>query len=148
MLKRLTLMRRWCDADRTIGELSHRGEFIAYTMEPSHYEESPCVPVGFYYLSPHGWDPDTTLRCKRTWALVGHSVVHQAGDDGDGPGVRTASVFHQGVRDEHTRACVLLGLSIERSRGEPALGEAAQAMRVLRRVLGEAEPASLVIAGR
>lgn len=147
-LKRLILKRGWYQDERTIGELyTSAGEFLAYTMEPGRLDtDSPRVPSGFYFLKRHGWAPDTRLRFKKTWALVGRSVVHQAGDAGYRDGVRTAVVFHRGVRDEHTLACPLLGTLIDRSRDELALAGGEEAMARLRDFLGEAD-ASLVIEG-
>ena len=127
-MKRLRLIRRWHEHERTIGELYCRDEFLAFTMEPGPTEDSPRVPPGFYYLDPHGWEPDTSLRFKRTWALVGATVSHQAEI-----GIpRSAVVFHKGVRDEHTLACPLLGMTITRSRGEVALSDGDEALDRLR----------------
>lgn len=127
-MKQLSLIRRWFDSDRTIGELSelHHG-FICYTMEPSLSDFAPLISPGEYSLKPHNGP-----RFKSTWAIVGNGITHQPA-----PGaIRSAILFHAGNLDDETKGCVLVGLSIGRLSGEHAILQSQAAMTALRRVIG------------
>ena len=139
-MKRLTLIRKWYEAERTLGELHIGSEFIAFTMEPGNADtDHPRVPVGFYHLVRHD---DHAFRWKDTWALVGRDVSHQP--EPDVP--RFAVLFHPGNTDEQTEGCILLGKTIGRIRDETATVASGDALDVLRSILGEAE-AYLTIKG-
>jgi len=142
-MKRLTLKRRWYDADRTLGVLTYGKDFAAFTMEPGRWDlHATRAPTGFYLLERHGWEPDSTLKFKRTWALVGRDVSHQAEE-----GVqRSAILIHAGNLDEETKGCIMLGTHIGWMSKEPALMESRLAIQSLRSFLGEAD-ALLVIEG-
>lgn len=141
-MRRLELVRRWYEDERTIGELSYRGEFIAFTMEPGKADhEFPRVPPGFYYLERHGWLGEP-VRYERTWALIGRDVSHQreAGIE------RCAVLFHAGNRDDDTLGCIIPGMTIGRLKGETAVLGSRDAMVRLRTILGDAD-GFLVIRG-
>jgi hypothetical protein len=127
-MKQLSLIRRWFDSERTIGELSELTHgFICYTMEPSLSDTFPLIPPGMYDLKPHNGP-----RFKDTWAIVGNGITHQPA-----PGaVRSAILFHAGNLDEASKGCILVGLSIGRLSGEHALLQSRVAMTALRTVLG------------
>lgn len=138
--KRLTLRRRWYEAERTIGELYCGTEFIAFTMEPGKGDhDAPRVDPGFYHLERHD-APGHKFR--DTWALAGQDVSHQAEVGVD----RSAVLFHAGNLDEQTRGCILVGLRIGRLNDETAVMESGAAMTRLREFLGDAE-AYLVVRG-
>lgn len=137
--KRLLIKRDKAQPERCFGTLLYRGGWVAETMEPGDADVRADgvpmrLPPGFYHCVPHGWDPGTSLRFKKTWALVGANVAAQKE-----PGVdRDAVLFHDGTRDEHTIGCVLVGSWRGESKGEPALLEKAQgeAMERLRDIVG------------
>lgn len=128
--KRLVLVRRWWQPERTIGELFFGGEPLLFTMEPGESDEAGRVPLGFYFLERHGWDGQA--RFDRTWALVGQTVAHWRE-----PGFRSAIVLHPGNLDEDTRGCILLGLTLGHSAREPALIAGREAMERLRHIIGD-----------
>ena len=131
-VKRLTLTRRWYEADRTIGELHCEGEFVAFTMEPGGADtDAPRVPVGFYHLERHD---APGLKFKDTWALCGSVVSHEPRE-----GMRVAVLFHAGNYDEQTLGCILLGERIGRLKDETALLDSLDAMARLRGILGTGE---------
>lgn len=133
--KRLLIKRDKPEAERCFGSLFWKSSWLAETMEPGDADvKFQRLPPGFYHCVPHGWEPATTLRFKRTWALVGANVSAQPET-----GVqRAACVFHDGTRDEHTLGCVLMGSRRGVSRGEPALLESieGEAMERLRDLIG------------
>jgi hypothetical protein len=140
-MKRLQLKRHWYDDERTIGELYCGSQWVSYTMEPGRLDvDHPRVPADFYLLERHGWEDNTRLRFKRTWALVGRGVSHQPEPDIK----RFGCVIHGGSRDEHTDGCVLLGMSIGRSRDEPSVGGYEEAMIRLQNFIGDADALLLI----
>ncbi len=136
LYKRLLLVRDAPDVEHTYGVLSVGKKIVCQTMEPGTNDVSaPRVPAGFYFCVPHGWEPNSSFRYKRTWALIGEIVSHQPM-----PGVpRAAVLFHSGARDEHTLGCVLTGVSRGLSRGGPGLinSYVGEAMDVMRKIIGE-----------
>ena len=138
-MKRLTLIRRWYEPERTVGELHCEGEFVAFTMEPGNADtDAPRVPLGFYHLVRH----DTPgMKYRDTWALVGRDVSHQPQG-----GLRSAVLFHAGNLDEHTKGCILIGSHIGRLDDETAMVDSRRAMTRLRDLLGTSE-AYLTIRG-
>jgi len=135
-MKQLSLVRRWFDSERTIGELSEASHgFICYTMEPSLSDFAPSIPPGKYDLKPHNGP-----RFKNTWAIVGNGITHQP----EKGSIRSAILFHAGNLDDATKGCVLVGLSIGRLQGEHAILQSQAAMTALRNVLGTS-PANLTI---
>lgn len=134
---RLTLKRDRIEDERSMGVLfnSKNHAWVAETMEPGDADvKAPRLPPGFYHCVPHGWEPKTNLRFKQTWALVGANVSAQPEY-----GVpRSAVLFHDGTRDEHTLGCILTGSSRGVSKGEPALLENVngEAMERLRDLIG------------
>ncbi len=139
----LILIREKPEDERTMGVLTMKGQVLTQTMEPGFADlEFPRVPAGFYVCEPHGWEPETQLRFKKTWALVGQGVVHQAEQFSTwiqpvSPGdPRIACLLHGGVRDEHTRGCILQGLSRGITMGEKSLLRYPEAMDLLRNRIG------------
>ena len=136
-MKRLTLVRRWFDSERTIGELSEEtAGWIAYTMEPSLSDKFPLIPPGTYELRPHDGP-----KFRNTWALVGNGITHQPTPTS----VRSTILFHAGNLDDATRGCILVGLSIGRLNNEPAVLQSQSAMTALRKVLGKDQAAITII---
>lgn len=131
--KRLTLIREGIEAERTHGTLFIGSSFLAYTMEPGSGDtEHPRVAPGFYLCECHGWEPDSPVRFRQTWALVGHDLSHQPE-----PGVpRSAILFHAGNVDEHTQGCILVGMHRGMMNGEPAVHESRMAMDRMRDLIG------------
>lgn len=133
--KRLLLKRDQPEAERCFGSLFYRSSWLAETMEPGDADvKAPRVRPDFYHCVPHGWEPNATVRFKRTWALVGSDVSHQA----EAGVPRAAILLHDGTRDEHTLGCILVGSRRGISRGEPALLEDVngEAMERLRDLIG------------
>ena len=142
-MKRLTLNRYWRDGERTIGELLCGDYFVCFTLEPGLlHTGAPRVPTGFYYLERHGWETNSPVKFKKTWALVGRDVSHTI----DPECSRSAVLIHTGNRDDSTLGCILPGVTIGRLHGETAMISSAEAMTRLRNLLGEAD-ACLVING-
>ena len=141
--KRLILKREAPGKDRTFGSLFIGSNWICDTMEPGDADtDHPRVEPGFYVLDPHGWEPASVLRHKRTWALVGRDVAHQRTD-----GIaRSAVLFHEGNLDEHSLGCILVGLARGTLAGEPAILRSRDAMAKLRDLIGP-NMAELVIMG-
>ncbi len=135
-LQRLMLVRDIPDVEHTYGRLLVGTKTICQTMEPGTNDlDWPRLPAGFYLCEPHGWEPNSTFTYKRTWALIGENVSHQFKY-----GIpRAAVLFHSGARDEHTRGCVLTGVSRGLSRGEPGLINSyiGEAMDVMSKIIGE-----------
>lgn len=141
--KRLELVRRWYDAERTIGELYFGGEPLCFTMEPGSEDvHAPRVQHGFYYLERHGWEEDSRARFRRTWALVGKDVSHYA----EAGVSRSAILFHSGNDDDETRGCILLGLTLGHHGREPWVLASQDAMERLRQVISD-QDAFLVVRG-
>lgn len=127
-MKQLSLIRRWFDSERTIGELSEMQHgFICYTMEPSLSDSFPLIPPGMYELRPHDGP-----KFKNTWAVVGNGITHQPAKGA----IRSAILFHAGNLDDATKGCILVGLSIGRLNGEHAILQSRAAMTALRGVIG------------
>jgi len=141
--KRLLLKRDAPGPDRTMGALFCGTNWLADTMEPGDADTThPRVEPGFYLLEPHGWEPASVLKHKRTWALVGRDVSHQP----EAGCSRSAVLFHEGNLDEHTLGCILVGLSRGVLAGEPAVLRSREAMTKLRDLIGP-NMADLVIMG-
>lgn len=131
---RLELVRRWFEPERTVGELYIGGVPRLFTLEPGSVDvEYPRIPTGFYLLERHGWESESRVKYKQTWAIVGADVSHF-----HEPGVpRSAVLFHSGNWDEETRGCPLLGVSIGHTRGETAMIASREAMNILREEIGD-----------
>jgi len=134
--KRLILLREGDEPERTHGRLFIGSNFLCYTMEPGTADRGHLrVEPGFYFCEPHGWEPDSPVRFRQTWALVGDGVSHQ-------PEIgvpRSAVLWHGGVRDEHTTGCILVGALRGFSNGEPALLDSKSAMERMRDLIGHNE---------
>lgn len=132
-LKRLILIREKPEPDRCFGALFQRDRFIAHTLEPGDLDtKAPRLPAGFYHLTPHGWEPDTPVRYRQTWALNGATVSHQAE-----PGVpRSAVLIHAGNVDDETLGCILLGLGRGLVKGEMGVTQSRAAVDALRDLVG------------
>lgn len=148
-LPRFTLVREEPEAERTFGRLfmlrsNGASEIVCETLEPGDADvKAPRVPPGFYLLEPHGWAPDSVVRFRQTWALVGHDVSHFPE-----PGVRRSAIlFHAGNRDRDTRGCILVGMTRGVVGGEPGVLDSRVAMERLRDLIGGGRPAYLTIAG-
>lgn len=138
-MKRFTLIRRWFDADRTIGELRFEGAQICFTMEPGASDtDHSRVPAGFYHCVEHNG-----TKFRDTWALIGAKVSHQIEQ-----GVpRYAVLFHGGNLDEETKGCILPGTRIKIMNGEPAMDDSQIALGRLRMRVGDDPGFYLTIVG-
>lgn len=128
-MKRLTLVRKWIDPDRTMGELVYQGEHFLFTMEPGAADtEFPRIDPGFYHCVPHASE-----KFGDTWALEGVDVTHWAT-----VGIaRSTILFHRGNVDEETRGCILLGKGRGKVNNEPAVIRSQEAMTKLRDLIGD-----------
>jgi hypothetical protein len=140
--KRLTLIREPQKPQWTNGVLLVGSTFVCHTMEPGSEDAvSPIIDPGFYLLEPHGWEPETQLKFKRTWALVGQDVSHQP----EAGTRRAAILLHAGNVDAQTRGCILVGIS--RSVSGSCLIESRVALEKLRDIIGNDEAFLTIIRG-
>lgn len=132
-LKRLILIREKPEAERCFGHLHWGAQLLCHTLEPGDADvDAPRVKPGWYRCEPHGWEPESTVKYRKTWALVGHDVSHQPE-----PGVaRSAILLHAGNIDDHTKGCILVGMSKGDLLGEAAVLRSKEAMANLRDLIG------------
>lgn len=143
-LKRLILIREKPEPDRTFGALYIRDRFICHTLEPGDEDKkAPRVPPGFYHLTPHGWEPNSGVKYRETWALNGANVSHQAEH-----GVpRSAVLIHSGNVDDDTRGCILPGLGLGVVNGEMGVTQSKAAVETLRDLIGNGQAYLTIMGG-
>ncbi|TPM41426.1 DUF5675 family protein [Mesorhizobium sp. B2-3-4] len=129
MTPEITLLRYADTGDATLG-VFRAGKRVVYTLEDSWRDNQPkvsCIPAGTYHCVPHGWEPNSPVKRKRTWEITGV------------PG-RSAVLIHAGNRPADTEGCILVGLGVFSG----ALTSSADALGVLRAIIG-ANPFTLTI---
>ena len=122
----LRLRRFTQTGDATVGELVGLGKKV-YTLEDPWRNNTrmvSCIPVGTYNVVPHGWEPDSTVRFKRTYRLL------------NVPG-RTAILIHAGNSHADTHGCILLGFGLTIDQGLTTLTESRAAVDLLRQTIGQ-----------
>lgn len=114
-----TLERPGC----TLGIMTGPGIPDIFTLEDpwnGNQNSISRIPPGVYNCVPHGWEPNSPVKFKRTWRLE------------NVPG-RSAILIHAGNTAVDTHGCILVGLSVNGSR----LEQAVNAMKALREAIGQ-----------
>lgn len=131
---RYTLIREEPMPEWTMGAMFVGSSFVCHTMEPGLLDvDAPRVAPGFYLLTPHGWEPGTSFKFTKTWALVGQDVSHQP----EVSCARCAILIHAGNRDPETRGCILVGMDRHEAGG--LIYRSREAMERLRDLIGGRE---------
>lgn len=117
--------------------MEFEGKDIGVTMEPGLDDRDfPRLPAGFYHCTPHGWEPDSQRRLKRTWAMNGADASQDLREKGLLYVSRIGCAFHGGADDEDSKGCTMRGESIDRSGPRPLLIGSGTAMERMRSLIG------------
>jgi hypothetical protein len=125
MTSNITLFRTDHYADCTLGILNVEN-FQCYTIERPWLNNKPrksCIPKGTYRCIPHGWEPNTKVKKKRTWEIT--NVPD-----------RSAILIHIANTASQLEGCVAVGQIRGRLNGKHAVLESAKAINRLREIIG------------
>lgn len=116
----VTLKRACESAEGTFGILSINGLPLCVTCEDPWIDNKrniSCIPTGIYECTKHNG-----TKYKDVWIL--HNVPN-----------RSAILIHAGNTENDTNGCILVGETIGRLRGKPAVLSSRKALDKLRDVL-------------
>lgn len=106
-----------------MGKLTGENLPVMETLEDAWRQNQrsiSCIPAGTYICTPHGWEPNSGYRFKKTWLV-------------NGVPNRSAILIHAGNTHVDTHGCILVGLLSKGSR----LIHSLEAMNLLRKVIGK-----------
>lgn len=114
----------------TLGKLStNTQKEVLWSLEDAWKNNAnsiSCIPAGKYKFVPHGWEPNSPVKFKKCWRLVGV------------PG-REAILIHAGNTDADTQGCILAGIDLQITAGKPSILQSKAAMEHLRLLIGPNE---------
>ncbi|OAE37632.1 DUF5675 family protein [Agrobacterium tumefaciens] len=127
-MKTLKLTRHITANGAVVGRLAGLSKPI-YTLEDewrNNARGSSAIPVGTYRCVPHGWEPNSPVKFKRVWHLLGV------------PG-RDAILIHAGNTHKDTLGCILPGLGLQITQLQSMVTDSRMAIDLMRAEIGQNE---------